>query len=407
MTGTEQRVLAYLEEHREELFAALSRLVQIDTQNFKTYGNENAGQAYFETLCRESGLQVDRYAIASVEGITAHPQFQAGRDAEHRDNVVAILRGTQDVGGVMLAGHMDTMPCGDPGEWKDDPLSGCIRDGYIYGRGVGDDKYGIILPWFIFKAFRELGICPTKNLLIGSYADEEYGGCNGPLALCLKHPCEAYINLDGTGLEVEALGGACYRIEVTSHAVSTGVASVFDVFGGVRMVIEALLKLHQREGTAVRLSSFEGGQGGEKKAIVRFAIYTDMTESETAEELHKLYEAIQPQLKAEQLSCTEFCRTTRFFGYGKAPADSGIVSAMAEAEREIKGDACFVPAHDLTDLSDFMANGTLNSINYGIPFGPPESGGAAHQANEHISCEELLRCAKIVALMLLREYVEE
>lgn len=406
LSAMEQRVLAYLDEHQDELFQTVSNLVKIDTQNFKTHGNENAGQAYMEKICSEIGLDVDRHTMASVEGITTHPEFQPDRDAEHRENLVAVLRGKQPVNGLMLAGHMDTMPCGDPAAWDDDPLSGAIRNGRLYGRGSGDDKYGVVLPWFVFKAFKELGIQPAKNLLLGSYADEEYGGCNGPLALCLKYPCEAYINLDGAGVEKEASGGACYAIEVCSYTVTAGVASIFDVFDGVQMVIDALKQLHRREGTSVRLSAFLGGATGEKTAVVKFAIYTDMTKDETAAELHRLYEELQPRLKAENLGCTAFERRTRFFHHGKTPADSREAALLEQAVREFQGECDIIPAHDLTDLSDFMANGTLNSMNFGMVQGS-EEGGGAHQVNEHIDCAKLLECTKTVALMLLRGYVYE
>ena len=73
MTALEQKVLSYIEQHQNDLFRALSGLVKIDTQNFKTNGNENAGQAYFEALCRGIGLDVDRHTIASVTGVTTHP----------------------------------------------------------------------------------------------------------------------------------------------------------------------------------------------------------------------------------------------------------------------------------------------------------------------------------------------
>ncbi len=401
MTALEKRVLAYLDDHCEELYDAVSRLVQIDTQNFKTHGNENDGQAFFEDICKNIGLTVDRHTMASVQGVTEHPEYQAGRDAEHRENAVAILRGKQDVNGVMVAGHIDTMPFGDLAAWDESPLSGSIRDGKIYGRGAGDDKYGVIVPWFVCKAFKELGVELQKNVLIGSYADEEYGGCNGPLALCLKYPCECYINLDGAGLEKEACGGACYAIEVHSHTVTAGVASIFDVFDGTQMVMDALKELHNRPGTAVRLSSFAGGVSGDKTATVKFAIYTDMTKDETAAELKKLYDKLVPKMQAENLSCSEFERRTRFFPYGKTPDDSREAAVLADVVREIQGSYEDVPGHDLTDLSDFMAYGSLNSMNFGFVQGSPEGGGA-HQANEHIWCDKLLDCAKTVAVFLLR-----
>lgn len=41
------------------------------------------------------------------------------------------------------AGHTDVVPPGDVGAWSDDPFSGIVRDGLLYGRGACDMKGGI------------------------------------------------------------------------------------------------------------------------------------------------------------------------------------------------------------------------------------------------------------------------
>ena len=140
--------------------------------------------------------------------------------------------------------------------------------------------------------------------------------------------------------------------------------------------------------------------------MVKFAIYTDMTKDETAAELDKMYQVLQPRMEVANLSCTPFNCRTRFFAYGKTPADSREAALMAEAIREVQGSYTEIPAHDLTDLSDFMLSGTLNSMNFGMPCGSPEGGGA-HQANEHIDCEKLMACTETLAVYLMRGYVDE
>ena len=41
------------------------------------------------------------------------------------------------------AGHTDVVPPGDVAAWSDDPFSGAVRDGVLYGRGACDMKGGI------------------------------------------------------------------------------------------------------------------------------------------------------------------------------------------------------------------------------------------------------------------------
>lgn len=64
-----------------------------------------------------------------------------GPDDYRVDNLFA-RRGT---GGphFCYAGHTDVVPPGDVGAWSDDPFSGIVRDGLLYGRGACDMKGGI------------------------------------------------------------------------------------------------------------------------------------------------------------------------------------------------------------------------------------------------------------------------
>jgi len=41
---------------------------------------------------------------------------------------------------LLIYGHYDVQPVDPLNEWKDDPFSGAIKNGYIYGRGSADDK---------------------------------------------------------------------------------------------------------------------------------------------------------------------------------------------------------------------------------------------------------------------------
>ncbi len=61
---------------------------------------------------------------------------------------------------IVLTGHFDTVPFGEK-HWKEDPLSGTIKDGKIYGRGSSDMKGGlaamIVASLQVFKESVPLG----------------------------------------------------------------------------------------------------------------------------------------------------------------------------------------------------------------------------------------------------------
>lgn len=76
-------------------------------------------------------------------------------------------------------GHVDVVPPGDAAKWTDDPFSGEIRDGYLYGRGVTDMKGSVAA--FITAVAQSAGVLQKSNLRISMVitADEEWAAVNG------------------------------------------------------------------------------------------------------------------------------------------------------------------------------------------------------------------------------------
>ena len=397
----ERIILSYLEENKETLFKTLSSLVKIDTQNFRTHGKENDGQELLEKLCLELGLAVDRFAPDTVEGLTSSPDYMKGRGTDLRENLVATYCVPNATKSVMFAAHMDTVQIGDITAWTDDPFSGAIRDGKIYGRGSGDDKFGLAAGYYLIKAFKETAVSPKKNLLIGSYVDEEGGGGGGALGLALKYPVDALFNLDASGFETEALGGGCFDITVRSTQNDKAIASIMDVFTGLNLIKEELEAIHGKGKNTIRLSTVTAGTGGTKEGALSFAIYTDMTKEETVARLAEICERLKPRFDDLSLSTDGFVLRTRFFIYGETDRESREVQVLSSLLEEQNGIVPDTKGTCLSDLSLLLRYGTKNSFNFGIPRGSKEGGGA-HQPNEHIDCETLLTFTKILALLILR-----
>ncbi len=398
----EKAVVDYMNKNCDALYKTLSELVKINTVNERKTGNENAGQEYLERLCLESGFVTDRFASESVAGLSEHRDFLAGRNSDVRENLVATLAGADSTKNIMLASHMDTERIGDESKWTAaSPLSGEVKEGKIYGRGTGDDKSGLAVSWFVMKAFCDLGIIPKKNILLASYSDEEGGGGNGALATALKYPCDACINLDSSGLEIEAYGGGCFKLVLKATNNDGTVASVFNEFEGASAVVDELAVLNKREKTTVRLSSVTAGTGGVRESCVNIGIYTDMTREECQRTLDDICKKLKDKFSSLGLTTEGFKPVTRFFIYGETQKDSREVSLLKEIIEEDTGKTCRTDGKCLSDLSLFMAYCSKNSFNYGVPTGSREGGGP-HQPNEHVECSELLSHAKRLAIMLLR-----
>jgi acetylornithine deacetylase/succinyl-diaminopimelate desuccinylase family protein len=87
---------------------------------------------------------------------------------KNRCNVIASIGKGK---GLMLNGHMDTVPAGNLNKWKYDPFEARIIDGKIYGRGTSDMKGGIAS---ILTAVKNLSKEKfKKKLLLTFVADEE------------------------------------------------------------------------------------------------------------------------------------------------------------------------------------------------------------------------------------------
>lgn len=80
---------------------------------------------------------------------------------------------------ICYMGHLDVVPPGDQKKWTEDPYSGKIEDGYLYGRGVTDMKGSVAA--FISAVEEQLGDLKNQNVKISMIltTDEEWAAVNG------------------------------------------------------------------------------------------------------------------------------------------------------------------------------------------------------------------------------------
>lgn len=81
-----------------------------------------------------------------------------------------------------MLGHLDIVPVGEG--WSVDPFGGLVKDGYIFGRGSGDDKGPTVAAYYAMKIIKDLNIELKKKLMLIVGCDEETG------MRCMKHYIE-------------------------------------------------------------------------------------------------------------------------------------------------------------------------------------------------------------------------
>ncbi|KAG5458560.1 MAG: carboxypeptidase s, partial [Olpidium bornovanus] len=86
----------------------------------------------------------------------------------------------------MLAAHLDVVPV-DPStldEWRFDPFSGKIAEGYVWGRGTSDDKLPLTAIFESLELLLESGFAsPRRGIVVALGHDEEVGGNAGARAI--------------------------------------------------------------------------------------------------------------------------------------------------------------------------------------------------------------------------------
>lgn len=78
---------------------------------------------------------------------------------------------------IVFFGHYDVVPPGDEAEWPSPPFEPTIRNGSIYGRGVGDNKGQLLAHLAALAVWREVfGDDPPFEILYVFDGEDEIGG---------------------------------------------------------------------------------------------------------------------------------------------------------------------------------------------------------------------------------------
>ncbi len=84
--------------------------------------------------------------------------------------VIEYGEGTESVG---ILGHLDIVPVGTG--WTKDPYGCEIEDGYVFGRGILDDKGPTLCGYYAMKMLKDANIKLNKKVMLIMGCDEESG----------------------------------------------------------------------------------------------------------------------------------------------------------------------------------------------------------------------------------------
>ncbi|MEA2597164.1 MAG: acetylornithine deacetylase [Thermomicrobiales bacterium] len=183
--------------------AFLQEIIRIPTENPKLAGIEAGAEAdcqdVIEARLKGLGLTTDRWDV--------YPG---------RPDVVGTLKGTGGEGGrsLILNGHIDVVPGGDPTAWSHDPFGGEIADGKVWGRGAIDMKGGVAAMISAVEAIQRAGLRLKGDVFVESVVDEETGGPGTVQTVEHGYRADGAIVVEPTGLEIIPVEGGLEWLRV-------------------------------------------------------------------------------------------------------------------------------------------------------------------------------------------------
>jgi len=327
-----------------------------------------------------------------------------------RPSVLAKLKGSGSPT-VILCPHLDTVPAGDVSLWGDDPFSGRIRDGKVYGRGSLDSKGRIAAYVTAMRAIQEMNPNFTGNIILAATADEEIGGEAGAGYLvksgilkgdyCIAEGMCDFLYHAYNGaihMEISTRGKPCHALDP-----SRGVNAIYKMTPLITAIEGYHEELSQRscsiKGIKHPTCSLGTIKGGAKTNMVPDQcvisidrrVTPDEKLNDARKELRQLLEKTSPRTyKAREMMAA---------GSYKTDPKSDLVRIVNDNIKEVTGKRLVVKGMGGATDARFFAN------DLGIPtinFGPGRFGeGNPHGANENLRITDLIFAAKVCALTAL------
>jgi succinyl-diaminopimelate desuccinylase len=160
-TEQSDSILSWLKQREDEMSAVLAELVAVPTEN-PPGKNYRVCADLLERRLRESGLECERFSAG-------------GEEKESADSPICLL-GTYGHGdrALYFHGHYDVVPAQSAGQFQ--PLR---KDHFLFGRGSGDMKGGIVAMLYAIRALKETGVQLPGRIVLTLVPNEETGGEGG------------------------------------------------------------------------------------------------------------------------------------------------------------------------------------------------------------------------------------
>jgi acetylornithine deacetylase len=403
---------------RERLVDDLRALVRIPSVT----GSEEAVAAWAADALRTLGLAVETLTpeLAAIRADRDWPGEEMPRTS-----LPVVIGRVGRAGGrrVVLSGHLDVVPPGDPATWTADPWGAEIRDGALYGRGACDMKGGVVA---ILAAIRGLAVAGDLarlegELIVAFVPSEEDGGQGTLAAIRAGATGDLAIITEPSNLDVVVAhaGAITFRLTVPGRAAHAsqrreGISALDKLW-----VLSRALEADETRRNAAETDPLMTALGlpyptiigivggGEWASTVldrvtadgRYGVRLGQSEADAEAELRACI--------ATACAADDFLRdhpasveiTGGRFGSARVPSDHPLPVGLADTIEAVTGRRpALIGVPYGADMRLFVNVGDTPCV----IFGPGEI-KVAHSADEHVALAEVEDCAAVLGAWVSRE----
>jgi acetylornithine deacetylase len=399
---------------------ALSRLVRTPSIT----GDESAVQDLVADLLAEAGVPVERLE-PDPAAARRDPDWPGEEMPRERLPIVLGRLGRPGGRRIVLVGHVDVVPEGDPATWDHDPWS-AHRDGdRLHGRGACDMKGGVASILAAVRAVVDAGLAERLGgeILVASVPSEEDGGQGMLAAIRAGVTGDMAVITEPTGLDlvIAHAGAITFKLTVPGRAAHASVrregVSALEKLQVLAKALEAdetarnaaetdpLMTAHGLPYATI-IGTVHGGSWASTvidriEVEGRYGVKLGQTWRDAERDLQRCIDDANesdPFLR-EHPATVELAGGR--FSSSRVPADHPLPLSLAGAVTDVLGRAVEVGGEPYgADMRLLIHHGDTPTVIFG-----PGDKRLAHSANEWVSTTEVVDCARVLAAWLVRELV--